>query len=278
MTNNSFFNNIYKGIEKRFTLLKVNPYKKINLNWFKIKYYKHLPAGKIKKHILFGNNLYFSDSIQLVNGLEEIFIEEAYKQTLSEYPYIIDCGSNIGLSVIYMKRQYPTAKIVAFEPDEMNFHLLSENIKSFAYGDITLFKEAVWIENTTLQFSNEGCMGSKIETGTNTNTIKVKAIRLKDFLIQEIDFLKIDIEGAEYNVLKDIADKLHLVNNMFIEYHGTFNQNGELAELINIINNSGFNFYIKEAAPLYDYPFFRIKKSTIGYDVQLNIFCFRIKN
>lgn len=277
MANNSFLNNISRGIQKRLNLLKVNPYKKVNLNWFKIKYYKHLPAGKIKEHVLFGKNLYFSDSIQLVNGLEEIFIEEAYKQTLSEHPYIIDCGSNIGLSVIYLKRQYPTAQIIAFEPDDTNFHLLSENVKSFGFKDVSLHKEAVWVENTTLQFSNEGSMGSKIETGNGINTVEVKAIRLKDFLIKEIDFLKIDIEGAEYKVLNDIADKLYMVKNMFVEYHGTFDQNSELVELIGIINNCGFNFYIKEAASLYDYPFLRTKKSSISYDVQLNIFCFRMK-
>jgi hypothetical protein len=63
---------------------------------------------------------------------------------------------------------------------------------------------------------------------------------------------------------------------MFIEYHGTFAQNGELTEMIGIINRCGFNFYIKEAASLYDYPFYRIKKSALNYDVQLNLFCFRI--
>ena len=40
--------------------------------------------------------------------------------------------------------------------------------------------------------------------------------------------MKLDIEGAEYKVLKDIADNLGNVNNMFIEYHGTFDQNNEL--------------------------------------------------
>lgn len=277
MANQSFLQNITKGIQNKFTLLLTNPYSKINLNWFKIKYYKHLPAGKIKTHVLFGKPLFFCDSIQLLNGLEEIFIEESYRQKLQQRPYIIDCGANIGLSIIYMKRKYPNAEIVAFEPDDTNFSLLSKNINSFGYSNITLRKEAIWIDNTTLQFSNEGSMGSKIEIDhKNKNTIEVKAIRLKDFLIRGVDFLKIDIEGAEYKVLHDIADNLHFVKNMFVEYHGTFAQNGELIRLIELINKCGFNFYIKEAAPLFDFPFDRIKKSSISYDVQLNIFCFRI--
>lgn len=235
-----------------------------------------MPPGKIKTHILFGKPLYYSDSVQLLSGLEEIFIEETYRQELQERPYIIDCGANIGLSVIYMKKQYPNAEIIAFEPDETNFHLLSENIKSFGYSNVTLRKEAVWTNHTTLQFSNVGSMTSKIETDNAINSIEVKAIRLKDFLIREIDFLKIDIEGAEYNVLNDIADKLYLVKNLFVEYHGTFRQNAELTEMIGIINRCGFNFYIKEAASLFDYPFWRKNKSSGNYDVQLNLFCFRI--
>lgn len=276
MASNSFFKNITKGIRINLKRLSANPYKKINLNWFKIKYYKHLPAGKEKTHILFGKPLYFTDSIQLVNGLEEIFMEEMYRQQLQSNPYIIDCGANIGLSVLYMKRQYPQAEIIAFEPDETNFQLLSKNMNSFGFTDVILRKEAVWIDNTMMQFSNEASMTSKIETAAATNTIEVKAVRLKDFLTREIDFLKIDIEGAEYKLLMDIADKLHLVKNMFVEYHGTFKQNPELTQLIEIINRAGFNFYIKEAASLFDYPFYRTKKSSIDYDVQLNIFCFRI--
>jgi FkbM family methyltransferase len=276
MPGNSFLQNISKGISLNLKRLSANPYKKINLNWFKIKYYKHLPAGKMKSHLLFGKTLYFTDSIQLVNGLKEIFIEEMYRQELKANPYIIDCGANIGLSVIYMKQQYPYAEIVAFEPDETNFQLLSKNVDSFGYGDVNLCKEAIWIDNTTLRFSSQGTMTSKIEMGAGAGTIEVKAIRLRNLLNREVDFLKIDIEGAEYKVLCDIADKLFLVKNMFLEYHGTFAQNKELTAVFKMISDEGFNYYIKEAATLFDYPFQRTKKSDIGYDVQLNIFCFRM--
>ena len=276
MSSNSFLQNILNGIRLNLKRLAANPYKKINLNWFKIKYYKHLPAGKIKIHLLFGKSLFFTDSIQLVNGLEEIFMEEMYRQELKANPYIIDCGANIGLSVIYMKRQYPNAEIIAFEPDETNFQLLVKNVGSFGYADVSLRKEAVWIENTMLQFSSKGTMTSKIETTVSLDTIGVKAVRLRDLLDREVDFFKIDIEGAEYKVLCDIAEKLYLVKNMFLEYHGTFAQNKELTAVFEVISNAGFNYYIKEAATLFDYPFYRTKKSSIEYDVQLNIFCFRV--
>lgn len=271
----SFFKNISNGIQKKLSGLLVNPFREVNINWITLKYYKHLPPGKIRTHKLFDKLLYFYSAGELLHGLKEIFIDEIYKQELHRQPLIIDCGANIGLSVIYMKRLFPQAEIIAFEPDETNFDLLKKNINSFGYSGVSIHKEAVWNENTTLSFSNEGSMGSKIEQDASAYTKSVTAVRLKDFLNRRVDFLKIDIEGAENAVLIDIADKLHLVNNMFLEYHGTFNQNAELAEMIKIISGAGFFFYIKEAAPIYYTPFNRTPNPNTPYDVQLNIFCFR---
>ena len=275
MSKKSFFKNIADGVKKKVDILLSNPYKEVNVNWFTLKYYKHLPAGKIRAHKLFNKSLYYYSAAELLHGLEEIFIDNIYQQQLPENAYVLDCGANIGMSVIYIKQHCPQAEIVAFEPDETNFELLNKNINSFGYSKVTLFKEAVWNENTTLLFSNESSMGSKIEMDNKANTKEVKAIRLKDFINRQIDFLKIDIEGAENVVLTDIADNLHFVKNMFLEYHGTFDQNTELVKLINIISESGFNFYIKEAAPIYHTPFLRKKNPNTPYDVQLNIFCFR---
>lgn len=275
MPNNSFFKNISRGISKKIQSLFANPYKEVNVSWIKLKYYKHLSDSKLRTHKLFGKPLYFHKAAELLHGLREIFIDKIYKQKLSEDPYIIDCGANIGMSVIYMKELFPKARIIAFEPDETNFDLLTKNIKSFEYSGVTLRKQAVWIENTTLLFSNESSMGSKIETANSSNTKEVEAIRLKDLITENIDFLKIDIEGAENAVLNDISDRLHFVKNMFLEYHGTFEQNNELSKMINIVSNAGFNFYIKEAASIYDTPFDRVKNPNTCYDIQLNIFCFR---
>ncbi len=163
-----------------------------------------------------------------------------------------------------------------FEPDIQNYTLLKKNISSHNLTGIDARQEAVWVENTTLNFIQEGNMGSKIGIDSPNSNSNVKAVRLKDFLTKKIDFLKLDIEGAEYLVLKDIAENLHHVTNMFVEYHGSFSQNEELLEIFQIIVKSGFQFYIKEAAENYHQPFLpAIKK--LDYDVQLNIFCFRDK-
>jgi FkbM family methyltransferase len=276
MQNKSFGKNILQGIRLRIGKIFHNPYHKLNIGPVEKIYYKHLIAGKIRSHRLFGKKLYFVSPTELMHGLKEIFIEEVYKQHLSANPYIIDCGANIGLSVIYMKQLFPDAEIIAFEPDEENFNLLQKNIESFNYKNIQVRKEAVWVENTLLEFSGEGSMSSRIGTGSSQHTVQVKAVRLKDFLKRPIDFLKIDIEGAEYQVIKDVADQLYFVNNLFLEYHGSFGQNDELNEILSLIVKKGFSYYIKEATSVYDNPFERRKKGVVNYDVQVNIFCFRL--
>ncbi|HMH20595.1 MAG TPA: FkbM family methyltransferase [Puia sp.] len=277
MENNSFAGRILKGIGGRLSKLSHNPWREVGVGLLTHKIYKHLPVGKLRTHLLFGKKFYFYSPAELLHGLQEIFIDNLYKQELPGHPYIIDCGANVGLSVIYMKQLYPDAEIVAFEPDERNFELLTRNVESFGLSDVTLRKEAVWKENTMIKFSGEGTTNSKIDNNANILSRDVKAIRLKDLLDRRIDFLKIDIEGAEYDVVKDLEENLHYVNNLFIEYHGSFEKNNELSELLTFIVRNGFRFYIKEAAISYETPFYRRQKGQIPYDIQLNVFCFRLE-
>lgn len=276
MENNSFIKNISVGVAKKFRSLLNDPYKKTNLNWFLIKYLKHLPPGNVHFSKLLNHKTFFHGGPEYLHGLKEIFIDEIYNQQLPANASILDCGAHIGLSVIYLKSICPSAHIVCFEPDAKNFELLKKNIASHQLKNIDAKNEAVWNENTYLHFIQDGNMGSKIGDDTSGNTVTIKGTRLKDYINENIDFLKLDIEGAEYNVLKDIADNLGYVNNMFIEYHGSFEQNNRLLEIFEIISKARFKIYIKEAASVYDQPF--LQKSTKGeYDVQLNIFCFKNK-
>jgi len=275
MQNRSFISNLKNGISRRIGTFFENPYKKLGLNWIRVKELKHLPAGKLRSISFLNKTIQFIAPAEFLYGVKEIFIEEIYKQVLPSNPLVIDCGANIGLSIIYIKENYPQARIIAFEPDETNFKLLEDNIRSFGYSNVLLRKEAVWIADTELQFAGTGSMSSRIDEHAEKDTKKVIAIRLKNLLNERVDFLKIDIEGAEYAVLKDIKERLVNVDNLFVEYHGNFKQTGELSNMLTWITEQGFSYYIKEAAPVYSTPFYRPKRELYEYDVQLNIFCFR---
>lgn len=276
MKGNNILENVVNGLKQHLRKVTYNPYEKVGFNWFKTRLLRNLQEQKHHSIRFLEHSVSFRSRSEFLHSIDEIFIEEIYKLDLKRDAYIIDCGANIGLSIIYLKRKHPKATIIAFEPDTINFDLLQQNIAAFGFDDVILRKEAVWTTNTKIHFSNDASQMSRINeiASGSKAVIEVEAIRLKDILSREIDFLKIDIEGAEYHVLKDIEPTLHYVQNLFIEYHGTFMQNYEFNQILEIVSKQGFNYYIKNAADKHPHPFLRQKSPD--YDLQLNVFCFRI--
>ena len=272
----SFLSNVVKGVTGRIGSIAKNRYRKAGLNWYQIKYLKHLPYNQPQSFKFNNWNVEFRNPPEFLHSVEEIFVEEIYKMDFeNEHPFIIDCGANIGMSIFYYKSRHPGAEIIAFEPDNSNFSYLEKNITVNQLSDVELRNEAIWKENTSLQFASEGTLGSKIDdSGTAAQT--VKATRLRDLLNKKVDFLKLDIEGAEYEVVKDCRDVLNVCGKIFIEYHGQFTSSNQLIEILSIIQQNGFGYYIREAAPVYPTPFYRHAESKTDWDLQLNIFCFKV--
>ncbi len=244
--------------------------------WIREKILKHQEDQNIKT-IRFENfTLLYKRPYELLHTYKEIFEKEIYRFTSEKVsPFIIDCGANIGLSVLYYKQIYPSAKIFAFEPDLKNFALLEKNTTINNLKDVTLHQQAVWIANTQISFEANESEASHITENKSTGNT-VNAMRLNDLLIQcdEIDFLKIDIEGAEWEVICDCSSNLHKVRNLFLEYHGKVHETNKLLDLLRIVNESGFHVYIKMAADQLVHPFVD-KTLDLPYDVQLNLFCYK---
>jgi FkbM family methyltransferase len=230
--------------------------------------------GNKRSSVLFGNSIKITDAFWFLHSLKEIYIERVYKfKSKENNPVIIDCGSNIGLSIIFFKKLYPDAQIIGFEPDSDIFKILQFNLSQFNLYDVKIFPRAVWINESPLLFKQNGSVGGHLIDIEENNTIKVETARLKDFLNQRIDFLKIDVEGAEFEILKDCKDKLVNVQNIFVEYH-SFHENPQMiGELLIILKNAGFKVYIKEAWENMHNPF--IEKNGPYFDLQLNIFGYR---
>ena len=246
-----------------------------NISDSEFKRLKSLPRYQETETDFMGKKLYVVDAHSYLSMLNEIFDKNNYKFISEvEDPLIIDCGSNIGLSVIFFKALYPKSRIIAFEPDKEVFCALEKNIKSFNLTGIDLHNQAVWSRDGKINFLAEGSWGGKIVENKNDDDdgYLVDSIRLKNYLNEKISLLKIDIEGAEDIVLADCAENLKNVENLFVEYHSSPEKTQNLQEILSMLTTAGMRYHIKEAAVKKE-PY--LNKTSSGFDSQLDIFAFR---
>lgn len=257
-----------------FQLFKLKAYSFLGLVWAK--------RFQEKTIILKRRKFKITDSASFVAMYLDIFGHEGYKfETQKIEPYIIDCGANIGLSLVYFNELYPNAKIIAFEPDPKLFEICKKNTAYFE-EKLKIYPYALWNEETTLYFESEGADGGRVEKVEgeqsdilpSKNTIEVKAVRLQKYLNQRIDLLKIDIEGAEITVLEDCVDSLHWVENLFVEFHSFENSPQRLGQLLTILENAGFRYYIRSEGVWSKKPFIH-RDLAAGMDIQLGIWAYR---
>jgi FkbM family methyltransferase len=223
--------------------------------------------------MLLGKPFKYTDLLSFNFIKNEMFNLEIYKfETQNQQPFIIDCGANIGLSIVYFKKIYPNAQILAFEPDLKVFNVLKENIDTLQLNDIQLINKALWSTEGTMNFYSEGADGGRIESFSQNEVQTIDTTVLSNFINQQIDFLKIDIEGAEYEVINECKNKLKYVENLFIEYHSFDDKPQELNKILEILSENKFRYYISTSVGVKSpHPF--VKRNTyLGMDNQLNIF------
>jgi FkbM family methyltransferase len=229
---------------------------------------------------LFGSRISFPDASSFYFIYKEIFEKEIYKfSSKSNAPLIIDCGANIGISVLYYKKQYPEAKVIAFEPESKIFEFLQSNLKANDINDAVLINKAVWNNDETLHFSNEGADASRISELDSDkefgSTYPVEAVRLSKYINEPVDFLKLDIEGAEVEVIKEVEHKLKWVENIFIEYHSFYNRPQELDIILSILSRNGFRYYVNTPTDLRKHPFIDRESTFLSFDNFLNIYAMK---
>lgn len=234
-----------------------------------------LPRSKQFDTRLDGKIIRGVDSDAYVAMHREIFGSSIYQfQASSNAPYILDCGANIGLSVIYFKSLYPAARVVAFEPDPDVFEVLDGNVRAFDLKDVVLLSKGVWTSNSVLQFIADpvyGLGGYIAPDGGDSRAVEVPVVRLRDYLGKSIDMLKLDVEGAECEVVSDCADMLKNVKNIFIEYHSVVGRPQCLGQLLSSLSDAGFRVHIHPAGAHSHKPFVCLDALN-GMDMQLNLF------
>lgn len=221
-----------------------------------------------------GYSVRFTDNVALFGMLDEIFVRENYKfHCENDSLTIIDCGANIGLSILYFKWLYPQAVIHAFEPDPAAYEKLVLNMEANGFKDVLTYNAAVWIEEGELLFETDGSWGGHIGDAVSSVGVKVMARKLDGLLDKHVDFLKIDIEGAESDVILHAKELIaQNVDRLFFEWHSLTGVPQRLGEILLFFEKRGFRYHIKEASSR-STPFIYKPKSRM--DSQLDVFLWK---
>lgn len=206
---------------------------------------------------------YFPSLDYFVGLFTEIFFEETYYLAPTQEPVrVIDCGANIGMSLLYIKIRAPHARVLCFEPNPAARAVLEKNIAANNWNkDVQVLPYALGKEKGTAEFFVENKEATS-SGGSIANYQKDKSRGLTSYTVDVdtlsrhidggIDFLKMDIEGPEFDVLEELVahNKLRNIASLQLEYHfipGFFTRT--LGETLTLLETNGFHTYVKSIAP-----------------------------
>lgn len=174
-----------------------------------------------------GHPLYFRCGSADVINLAQVFRDGRYDLVLRATPLrICDFGAYAGYAAVWLAHRYPDAQIVCVEPGEDNFRLLTLN--TTPYRRIRALNTAVWHSTTRLGVARHlaGDQGLGLHDQVPETDRTVPVVSVGDLLLQvgwdQVDFVKCDIEGAEYVVFANPHQRwLRMLDAVAIQTHDT---------------------------------------------------------
>jgi FkbM family methyltransferase len=159
-----------------------------------------------------------------------------YDLPLGPEPTIIDGGANIGLTTVFLALRHPGARIVAVEPVHSNYELLERNTRRLP--NVRLVEAALWGSERELAVIDPGIghYGYRVQPPTTssgdipaiaaTPIAKTSAVTVGQIAAEEgwerIGLLKLDIEGAEIDVLGAAGPWIDRVDMLAVELHDRY--------------------------------------------------------
>ena len=221
--------NISDSVSAFFTLIvNTKRYK-----WNKVKSQNHVKINDTPvKYALRFNNKKRTIFLRTYAGDLDIFYEIFYKKAYAfsfskNAEMIMDAGANIGLATIYFLNQFPDCKVISVEPDPTNVEVFKKNLaveikkqKIFLVeGAIGLTDGFAFMSSAVLKYNSKILEDQK----SFVEKIDVKVISMNNFFkqysIDKIDILKIDIEGSEIQLFTDDVKWLERVKEIVMEVH-----------------------------------------------------------
>jgi FkbM family methyltransferase len=218
---------------------------------------RHWGSGGSGTATLLGYRLEYLNQTYAFFLVHEIIVNASYAfHSQGDAPLIVDCGANIGVSVLFFKARWPHARIIAYEPDLNAFRTLSRNIESNGLQDVRASNVAVGSKDGTVAFyTNVGdpgsLCGSLVPSWGGDSCRSVPMVRLSTHITEPVDLLKVDIEGAELDLLRDLIETgtIDLIREAIIEYHDLNNDSTCVRQLVCTLEAAGFDVGVTAAQP-----------------------------
>lgn len=161
-----------------------------------------------------------------------------------ESPVVVDLGANTGLAVLDTKLKHPKARVYAWEPDPYLANIMRENLEAHEVHDVEIVEAAAWTSDGEATFASDGRATGSVQGagelgGTIVQTRDIAAW-LEDLPHERIQLLKIDIEGAELELLPHIRHHLHRCDNLIVEIHlGDEDEGTLVSSIFELVEGSG---------------------------------------
>ena len=220
------------------TIKKVRNWEHVFLNYFRVTNNKHMTFKFRDGRIVKIRNAADEDDTSGIGTVHGIFFRDDYCQkglTIEEGDIVIDIGANIGIFSIYASLKAPKGKVYAYEPFKVHYKRLLDNLKANNLKNVSAFNLAVCKKKGKRNlFIHKNCSGmhSLVFKEDSKGKAIVDCITLKDIFeknnIKKCDFLKIDCEGAEYEILYNAPKNiLKKINKISLEFDNidTYQQN-----------------------------------------------------
>jgi len=155
--------------------------------------------------------------------ISHFWVQGYYIQDTPDAPVrtILDCGANIGAETMRFRMHYPGAEIISIEADPENAAVLKQNYSTDPLT--TVVEGGVWFENSTLSVRRDphgSPEGSSVTAGS-ADGVRIPAFSVAHLMAlrnwKTIDILKLDIEGAEYELFNHDTSWLARVNAVIFE-------------------------------------------------------------
>jgi FkbM family methyltransferase len=195
-------------------------------------------TGGVTLRVTDGMNAYMQYKDEVVRRIYE------FDTDLRE-PLVIDGGANMGAFTIATRRRYPGARIVAFEPDPAIAVILRENLDRNGARDVRIVDAALGGAAGTASFTPDGQAGGALGAA-GTTTVRVET--LSAYLGDEVAFVKLNIEGAELDVLREVAaaGRLRNIRALVLEYHGWPRAPQRLHDVLAVLDTNGFRYLVHD--------------------------------